>query len=78
MIRVNESAAAYDIAQLLRGETGIFEATSPKGEVFQIISRAGQSITNFRPLNHGKEEQGQSQNWRVRKIGELGTEQETQ
>ena len=74
MYKVNETISGYDLAELLHGESGIFEATAPAGEKFQVVCRAGHSISNLRlqPVN-----EGQSPLWRVRKIGEIRTEQET-
>ena len=79
MLGINESATAYDLAELLQDETGIFEAISPNGEKYQVVSRAGQSIANFRASSHpkGSGQRQQNQTWRVRKIGELRSEQET-
>ena len=74
MYRVNETITGYDLAELLHGESGIFEGTSPSGERFQIVSRAGQSITNLRLQPDKKSE---NPLWRVRKVGELRAEQET-
>ena len=76
MLGINESVKGYDLAELLNAENGIFEATAPSGEKYQVISRAGHSITNFRQI------QGRSRNqekliWNVRKIGELRLEQDT-
>ena len=74
MYKVNETITGYDLAELLHGESGIFEGTSPSGERFQIVSRAGQSITNLRLQPDKKSE---NPLWRVRKLGELRAEQET-
>ena len=74
MYKVNETMTGYDLAELLNGESGIFEGTSPTGERFQIVSRAGQSISNLR-LHPDKK--GENPLWRVRKIGELRAEQQT-
>ncbi len=74
MYKVNETLSGYDLAELLQGESGIFEGTSPTGERFQIVSRAGQSISNLR-LQPDKK--GENPVWRVRKIGELRSEQQT-
>jgi len=71
--KVNETATGYDLAELIKGESGIFEATSPLGEKFQVVCRAGHSIANLRgiPL-----EKNQTPLWRVRKVGELRMEQQ--
>ncbi len=74
MYKVNETMTGYDLAELLQGESGIFEATSPAGERFQIVSRAGQSISNLRYQPTAKTE---NSTWRVRKVGELRNEQQT-
>ena len=74
MYQVNETMTGYDLAELLHGESGIFEGTTPSGERFQIVSRAGQSISNLR-LQPDKK--GENPLWRVRKIGELRSEQQT-
>jgi len=74
MYKVNETITGYDLAELLHGESGIFEGTSPSGERFQIVSRAGQSISNLRLQPNKKSE---NPLWRVRKLGELRAEQET-
>jgi len=74
MYKVNETLTGYDLAELLHGESGVFEGTSPSGERFEIVSRAGQSISNLR-LQPDKK--GKNPLWRVRKIGELRAEQET-
>ena len=74
MYKVNETITGYDLAELLQGESGIFECTSPAGERFQIVSRAGQSISNLRLQS---EQSGQNPRWRVRKVGELRAEQQT-
>ena len=74
MFKVNETVSGYDLAELLHGESGIFEGTSPSGEKFQIISRAGQSISNLRLQPDKKTE---NPLWRVRKLGELRAEQQT-
>ena len=74
MYKVNETFTGYDLAELLHGESGIFEGTSPSGEKFQVVCRAGNSISNLRLL---PEKQSDNPLWRVRKIGELRTEQQT-
>jgi len=74
MYKVNETISGYDLAELLQGEAGIFEGTSPTGERFQIVCRSGHSISNLR-LQPDKK--GENPLWRVRKIGELRTEQQT-
>jgi len=74
MYKVNETITGYDLAELLQGESGIFEGTSPAGERFQVVSRAGQSISNLRFQPDKKNE---NPLWRVRKIGELRSEQQT-
>ena len=74
MYKVNETMTGYDLAELLHGESGIFEGTTPAGERFQIVSRAGHSISNLR-LQPDKK--GENPLWRVRKIGELRAEQQT-
>jgi hypothetical protein len=72
--KVNETITGYDLAELLHGESGIFEATAPGGEKFQIVCRAEQSISNIRLLPETK---AGTTLWRARKIGELRSEQET-
>jgi hypothetical protein len=74
MYKVNETVTGYDLAELIHGESGIFEATSPFGEKFQVVCRADHSITNLRALPADK---NQTPSWRVRKIGELRLEQQT-
>jgi hypothetical protein len=74
VFKVNETVTGYDLAELLHGESGIFEAVAPAGEKFQVVCRAGHSISNLRLLPERKAE---SPLWRVRKIGELRTEQQT-
>jgi hypothetical protein len=76
MLKINESVSGYDLAELLHGESGIFEANAPSGEKFQVVSRAGHSITNLRPFEYESGKQ-QPRLWRARKIGELRLEQET-
>ena len=75
MFRVNETITGYDLAELLHGESGIFEAVSPTGEKLQVVCRAGHSISNLRFL--GEKKKTENPTWRVRKIGELRLEQET-
>jgi len=75
MFRVKETITGYDLAELLNGESGIFEAISPTGEKLQVICRAGHSISNLRFLTEKKKTENPT--WRVRKIGELRLEQET-
>jgi len=74
MYKVNETISGYDLAELLHSESGIFEATSPAGEKFQIVCRAGHSISNLRGE---PDKRGDSPLWRVRKVGELRAEQQT-
>ena len=76
MLKVNETANGYDIAELLQGESGIFEATAPNGERFQVISRSGHSITNFRPVREQNQQSSQNYTWHVRKVGDLRSEQD--
>ena len=77
MLRVNETVTGYDLGELLHGEAGLFEAIAPGGDKFQCVARAGHSITNLRPLGEYSNRKGSAQTWRVRKIGELRSEQET-
>jgi hypothetical protein len=78
MFKVNETATGYDLAELIQGESGLFEATSPVGEKFHVVSRAGHSICNLRPLGlEGTKATKVQGYWRIRKIGELRLEQET-
>ena len=74
MFKVNETVTGYDLAELLNGESGIFEATAPAGEKFQVVCRAGHSISNLRLLPQKKAD---TPLWRVRKVGELRAEQQT-
>ena len=74
MFKVNETMTGYDLAELLHGESGIFEATAPAGEKFQVVCRAGHSISNLRLI---PEKKADAPLWRVRKIGELRAEQQT-
>ena len=74
MFKVNESFTGYDLAELLHGESGIFEANSPTGEKFQVVCRAGHSISNLRLI---PEKKSDAPLWRVRKVGELRAEQQT-
>jgi hypothetical protein len=73
MYKVNETITGYDLAELVHGESGIFEATAPGGEKFQLVCRAGHSISNLRLL---PVDRADNPLWRVRKIGELRTEQQ--
>jgi hypothetical protein len=75
MLKVNETVTGYDLGELLHGEAGLFEAVGPGGEKFQCVARSGHSITNLRPI--GEPRKGANQTWRVRKIGELRSEQDT-
>lgn len=59
----------------LHGEAGLFEAVAPGGDKFQCVARAGHSITNLRPISESRKQSAQT--WRVRKIGELRSEQDT-
>ena len=72
--KVNETITGYDLAELLHGESGIFEATAPGGEKFQIVCRGEHSICNIRLLSETK---AGTTLWRARKVGELRSEQET-
>jgi len=74
MFKVNETVTGYDLAELLQGESGIFEAIAPAGEKFQVVCRAGRSISNLRLL---PEKKADTPLWRVRKVGELRAEQQT-
>ncbi len=51
MYRVNETITGYDLAELLHGESGIFEGTSPSGERFRHgpahFLRPGPARTEF-------------------------------
>jgi len=76
MLTINESVTAFDVAEVLQDESGIFEAVSPVGEKYQLICRSGRSITNFRPVEHQRGKGAQSQLWRLRKVGELRLEQD--
>ena len=76
MLRINESVTAFDVAEVLQDESGIFEAVSPVGEKYQLICRSGHSITNFRPVEHQRGKGAQAQLWRLRKVGELRLEQD--
>ncbi len=75
MLKVNETVTGYDLGELLHGEAGLFEAVAPGGDKFQCVARSGHSITNLRPINESRKQSNQT--WRVRKIGELRSEQET-
>jgi hypothetical protein len=77
MLKVNETVTGYDLGELLHGEAGLFEAIAPGGDKFQCVARAGHSITNLRPLGEYSSRKGLAQTWRVRKIGELRSEQDT-
>ena len=73
MLKLNETLLAYDPAEALRDEVGKFEVISPTGEKFTVTSRTGHSITNIRVDTNGHPQQ----QWRIRKVGELGTAEET-
>src|ERR1041384_4108801 len=76
MLKINESVTAFDVAEVLQDESGIFEAVSPQGEKYQLICRSGRSITNFRPLEHHRGKGPQGHAGRVRRVGKLRLEQE--
>jgi hypothetical protein len=73
MINLNETLLAYDPAEALRDETGKFEVISPTGEKFTVICRVGHSITNIRMETKSHP----SQQWHIRKVGELQTGSES-
>jgi len=75
MLQVNETVTGYDLGELLHGEAGLFEAIAPGGDKFQCVARSGHSITNLRPLSESRKTNALT--WRVRKIGELRSEQDT-
>ena len=75
VLKVNETVTGYDLGELLHGEAGLFEAVAPGGDKFQCVARAGHSITNLRPISESRKQNAQT--WRVRKIGELRSEQDT-
>ena len=75
MLKVNETVTGYDLGELLHGEAGLFEAIAPGGDKFQCVARSGHSITNLRPISETRKPSAQT--WRVRKIGELRSEQDT-
>ena len=75
VLKVNETVTGYDLGELLHGEAGLFEAVGPGGDKFQCVARAGHSITNLRPISESRKQNAQT--WRVRKIGELRSEQDT-
>jgi len=75
MLKVNETVSGYDLGELLHGEAVLFEAVAPGGDKFQCVARAGHSITNLRPISETRKQGNQT--WRVRKIGELRSEQDT-
>ena len=77
MLKINETATGFDLAEMLHGESGLFEAIAPSGERFQVVSRAGYSIANLRPYSKDLLQGHQPVAWRVRNIGELRLEQET-
>jgi hypothetical protein len=72
MLNLNETLLAYDPAEALRDETGNSEVISPAGEKFSVICRAGHSFTNIRI----ETKIHPSQQWHIRKVGELQTGQE--
>jgi hypothetical protein len=74
VLNVNETIIAYDVAEALTLSSGIFEVKRG-GQTYRVVSRAGHSITNFRPV---PETQGQqsAEPWRIKKIAELRSETE--
>ena len=44
-MKMNETITGYDLAELLHGESGLFEATTPAGEKVHVVNRVGQSIS---------------------------------
>ncbi|MEE8200307.1 MAG: hypothetical protein V3R29_03980 [Candidatus Acidoferrales bacterium] len=73
MLRLNEVMVTRDPALALENESGVFEVVSPRGEKFQIVARVGHSITNLRYVP----DTGRTpQEWFIRKVAELRTEQE--
>ena len=49
MYKMNETITGYDLAELLHGESGIFEGTSLSGEKFQVVCLTENSIREKRP-----------------------------
>ena len=73
MLNVNETLIAYDVAEALEGSSGIFEVKRG-GQTYRVVSRAGHSITNFRPVPESSQQSPEA--WRIKKIAELRSESE--
>ena len=46
-MQLGETIATYDVALALRGESGKFEVTSPKGEIYHVTCKPNQSIASL-------------------------------
>ncbi|HLB91998.1 MAG TPA: hypothetical protein VJK27_06640 [Terriglobales bacterium] len=63
---LGETIATYDVDLALRGETGKFEVTSPRGETHYVTCKLNESVPKSRSLN----EQTYPEAFLVRKIAE--------
>jgi len=72
-LELNETIFAMDPAEALRGESGVYEVTSPTGQKFQAVCRPYHSISSFRQI---PEQRGLNNAWRIKKVAELRNEAE--
>lgn len=70
MLNLGQKLQTVDVAKALHNENGIFEATSPQGEILRVECRQGYSVSSITSHDNG--------NWQVHKIAELPARSEEQ
>lgn len=66
MLQLNQTAFTFDPAEFLESQPGIYQLTSPGGEIFQAEVRQGQCIVSLRPTGRQQARQQPSQSSRSR------------
>ncbi len=76
MLKLNQTLEAFDVAEALQHETGLFRVQSPGGERYQVTCQPGASISSFVQAAQakGKGAQAQVEPWTITKIAEIRTE----
>lgn len=74
-MKINETTTAFDLAESLRDEHGVFIVSAPDHGVYLAESQVGHSLTSLRQIRPAPAGAQPSSGWQVTKISEQISEE---
>ena len=70
MVELNGTVAVENPAEALRNQDGIFQVTSPYGQVFEVTCRRGSSMRIREIGDSGKSALSEPKRWQIQKMSQ--------